>query len=338
MADTWAYGPAGANDRAGSDRAPATPEAAGVNSADPAVSPQPGGPLAAWTWLGIGAGAAAVGFLPWLITGLRLPLQNLWATSPLPGDMPIALLPFSQYSVTLVAAIMVIGATIAGLIGRTSRARQGRHGFGALTTGYLAVQAFAIVQTAVVVAGGLRLGGESAIYLAAIVAAAGASVVVGALVFGLIARTPPAGALVGFSIAAVATGWWLSALLVPNPVVVSEVQLALARLTQWVPAVLCGVAIAWCGIHTVGRVIAAITAVAAVVIGAAFATGVTSALGTRVLARYPAEMLDYGAQVFLQALGTTGLTVRPILATLIVAAVGLVFRVVLSHRQAPTPG
>jgi hypothetical protein len=324
----------GANGAAGTNGPAAGNERAGSDGATPPTTGHPDRPLNAWAWLGIGAAAAVIGLLPWLITGLHLPLQNLWQTSPLPAEMPIALLPFSQYSVTVVAAILVAGAAIAGLISRSTRSRQGRHGFAALTAGFLAVQVIALVQTAVVVAGGLRPGGESLIYLAAMVAAAAASVIVGALVFGLIARAPSAGALVGVSIAAVATGWWLGALLVPDPVVVSEAQLSLAQLTRWVPAILCGVAIGWCGIATVGRVIAAITAVAAVVIGSAFATGVTSALGTRVLARFPGEMLDYGVQVFLQALGTAELTVRPILITVIVAAVGLVVRVV-GRQRAP---
>jgi hypothetical protein len=317
---------------AGADGAGAVQGSTGA-AATGAAAAGPIRPLAAWLWLAIGVGAAAIGLLPWAVTGLRLPLQNLWEAATLPEQMPIALLPFSQYAVTLVAAVLVVGAAIAGLIARSTRARQGRHGFAALTAGYLTVQLIALVQTAVVVGDGLRPGTESVIYLAAMVAAAAASAVVGALVYGLIARTPRAGALIGLSIAAVAAGWWLSALLVPNPVVVSELQLTLARLTEWVPAILCGAAIAWCGISTVGRILAAITAVAAVVIGAAFATGVTSALGTRVLARFPAEMLDYGVQVFLQALGRPELTLRPIIATLVVAAVGLVLRVVLNTRQ-----
>ena len=38
-----------------------------------------------WAALLIGVGAALVGLLPWIITGMRLPLQNLWASSTLPG-------------------------------------------------------------------------------------------------------------------------------------------------------------------------------------------------------------------------------------------------------------
>lgn len=34
-------------------------------------------PLAAGWWVLIGVGSAVLGLLPWLVTGARLPLQNL---------------------------------------------------------------------------------------------------------------------------------------------------------------------------------------------------------------------------------------------------------------------
>ncbi|MCU1438326.1 MAG: hypothetical protein JWP66_1413 [Naasia sp.] len=49
----------------------------------------------------IGIGAALIGLPPWIVTGMRLPLQNLCAVEVRPEDMPVALLPFSNYVVTL---------------------------------------------------------------------------------------------------------------------------------------------------------------------------------------------------------------------------------------------
>ncbi|WP_146215847.1 hypothetical protein [Cryobacterium arcticum] len=291
-------------------------------------------PLGVWLWLGIGAGSAVVGLLPWIITGMRLPLQNLWDAATLPEQMPIGLLPFSQYAITLIAGILVIGAAIAGVVGRSFRDRLGRHGFATLAAGVFGAQLIAIVQTAVVVGAGLRPGTESTIYLAAVVAVAAASVVVGAVVFVLIARTSRPGALIGLSLAAVAAGWWVDALIAPSAGLVTPLQTTLLGLAQWLPAILCGVAIAWCGIHSVGRIIAALVALTAVVIGPALATAVTAAAGTRVLARYPAEMLDYGAQVFQQVLVTPELTLRPLLTTLVVAAAGLALLAVRRRRSA----
>jgi len=305
--------------------------------AHPPIGPGPASPqpLNAWAWLGIGVAAAVVGLLPWIITGMRLPLQNLWATGTPAAEMPFAFLPFSQYYITLVAALLVVGAAIAGVVARSTRARQGRHGFAALTAGALGGQLVAIVQTAGVVGPGLGPTGASLIYLVAVVAAALVSFAVGALVFVLIARMPRAGALIGLSLAAVAAGWWVSALIIPSPGFVSEMQTTLVGLVRWLPAILCGIAIAWCGVTSIGRVLAALTAVAAVAIGAAFATAVTSAAGSRVLARQLAEMLDYGVQVFGQALFTPALTLRPIVATLVVAIVGLGVAAVLRRDRLP---
>ncbi|TPW93097.1 hypothetical protein FJ656_35030, partial [Schumannella luteola] len=69
-----------------------------------------GGALAS---LGIGVAAALLGLLPWILTGMRLPLQNLWAFDALPEQMPVAWLPLSQYSVTFVLGILVVGAASA---------------------------------------------------------------------------------------------------------------------------------------------------------------------------------------------------------------------------------
>ena len=290
-------------------------------------------PLNTWAWVGIGAASAAVGFLPWAIRGMRLPLQNLWGSSTLPADMPMALLPFNQYFITLIAGIIVVGAATAGLVARSNRARQGRRGLAALTAGLLAVQVIAIVQSAAVVGGGLRPGRESIVYLVAVVAVAVASFLIGTLVYVLIARMPPPGALIGMAIAAIAVGWWLDALVLPDPVSVNEAQMALIGLVRWVPAFLCGAAIAWCGITTIGRVIAALVAIAALAIGPAFATAVTSAAAMRVLAPYPTEMLGYGVQVFQQALGNADLTLRPVVTATIVAAAGLALAGVLRRRR-----
>lgn len=58
--------------------------------------------LNVWWRLAIGAVSAVLGLLPWLITGMRLPLQNLWAADTAPDAMPIVLLPFSQYALSLI--------------------------------------------------------------------------------------------------------------------------------------------------------------------------------------------------------------------------------------------
>jgi hypothetical protein len=84
---------------------------AGVNGQSTVGTVAPASrPINTWKWLGIGAASAVVGLLPWIITGMRLPLQNLWGTNTLPEAMPIGLLPFNQYAIPLIAGILVVGA------------------------------------------------------------------------------------------------------------------------------------------------------------------------------------------------------------------------------------
>ena len=54
----------------------------------------------------------------------------------------------------------------------------------------------------------------------------------------------------------------------------------------------------------------------------ALTTAISSAAGTRVLARYPAEMASFGAQVFTQAVLTPALVLPPIVIALAVALLG----------------
>ena len=92
-----------------------------------------------------GIASAAVGLLPWLITGLTLPLQNLWNVDTLPADMPRTLLPFSQYALTLIVGLIVVGSAIAGGIARAKRETQPRLALVAVIVGVLAVQIAATI-------------------------------------------------------------------------------------------------------------------------------------------------------------------------------------------------
>ena len=296
------------------------------------LEPKPVGSL---IFLPIGAASAIIGLLPWLITGMRLPLQNLWATAAPPAGMPIVLLPFSQYSALLIVAMLLIGATIAGIVGRAMPARHPGPALVALMGGVLIIQAIATVQTAVTVSKGLREGTASTIYLAALVGGTVAAILLGVAVLALIARAPKAGAVIGVSIAAIAFSSWLSGLVFPinGIVTASPLTTVLGQVVRYVPAVIIGVTIAWCGINTVGRVIASIASLLLLWVGPTLVTAVSAAIGSRVLAQYPAEMLDYGVQVFRSALGMPELWLPTLALAIAVAVVGLVALRTISKRS-----
>lgn len=281
------------------------------------------GPLPTALCMLLGVAAALVGLLPWLVTGARLPLQNLWATETRPEQMPHVLLPFNQYAVVLVIAVLVTGAAAAGLGARMLRPRLLRRGVLAVGAGVLLVQVTALVQTATVVRAGLSERQASTVYLAGLVLVAVLSVLVGAVALTLTAVAPPAGAVVGLSVGALALGPWLSGLAFPfGSVATSPVSPALLAALRWAPAVLVGITIGWAGLRSAGRVLAALVGLLLLWVVPALTAGLVNAGGSRVLARDPAEMVRYAVEVFTAALTTPAIAVPPLaLAALVAAAV-----------------
>jgi hypothetical protein len=292
-------------------------------------------PVRSLVFLPIGVAAAIVGLLPWLITGMRLPLQNLWATGAQPGQMPIALLPFSQYEIFLVAAVLVIGATIAGIAGRAVPARHPGTALLSLMGGVLLVQVIATVQTAIVVGQGLSARPESKIYLVALLGGSVVAILIGVGLLALIARAPRAGALIALTIAAIAFSSWLGGILFPMTRVTTTVPVTvmLGEVMLAVPAVIVGLAIAWCGVATVGRVIAALVSLALLWTGPALVTAVSAASGSRVLAHYPSDMVDQAVRVFWGALLLPQLWLPSLGLAIVVAAIGLVARWLIAKRS-----
>lgn len=283
-------------------------------------------PVRWWLCLLVGAAAAVVGLLPWLVGGMRLPLQNLWATDDLPDAYPLVLLPFSQYFLSTIAALLIVGAAFAGIAARATRSLQRRFGVAWVLVGLLVVQVTAIVQTTVAVRDGLQDRFESDLYLAALVAVAVLANLIGAFVMILIAAAPRAGAVIGLAIAAVLSSTWLGGLLIPEPAFAGPEAGPALFVLRWLPAVLVGAAIAWGGLGTVGRVIAAAVALVVLWIGPALITAVTYAAGSRVLLREPEGLLDAALGVFRSAVTMPELVVPPLVVAVVVAAAGLVLR------------
>lgn len=321
-----------------------------VSPEDPSVSPVARVAREAWSeadrsaahppqWrgafasLGIGLAAAVLGLLPWILTGMRLPLQNLWVVTVPPEQMPIAWLPLSQYTATIVLGMLVLGGAVAGLAARALAARLPARAPLSIAAGLLLVQIVAVAQSAQVLESGLRVGDEAAFYLLACIAVAVTGVLGGVLAFALVARAPRAGAVIGLVIGALATGWWLGALLPPFGVLSTEVAYGpLPGILRWVPAVLVGAAIAWGGVRTTGRVVAAVVGILLLWVVPALATGVTSAVGSRILLRDLPELFDYGWGVFRMALLMPELAAPPLIVALAVAAMGIVARELLARR------
>jgi hypothetical protein len=296
---------------------------------------RPGADPRAGAWamaLPLGIVAAMLGLLPWWAGGARLPLQDLWESSVRAAAMPLVLLPFSQYFVVLIFALIVVGAAAAGIGGRVLRV--GGWGVLLLVAGVLLVQISATVQTALVVREGVQDRLESTIYVGGLTAGTGLSVLVGVVVTVLIARAPRAGALIGLTIGAIGMASWTSALI--DPARTGESPLSdLLVIVPWIAPVLTGVAIAWSGIDTAGRVLSALLAIVLVWVAPAVTTAIVSALGSRTLLRAGGDVIEYGVGVFRLTLLTPELALGPILTTVIVAGAGLLVRLLIRRRSRP---
>jgi hypothetical protein len=81
-------------------------------------------------------------------------------------------------------------------------------------------------------------------------------------------------------------------------------------------------------------VLAAIVALAMLWIGPALITAVSYAAGSRVLARHPEEMIEAAVDVFRSASTTPEVVVPPLVVAVVVAALGLVGRLVVRRGRA----
>ncbi|WP_430646154.1 hypothetical protein [Agromyces sp. GXS1127] len=308
-----------------------------ADSADPAREPTRSRPIRWWLCLLIGAAAAGLGLLPWLVTGMRLPLQNLWATADLPDAYPLVLLPFSQYFLSTIAALLIVGAAFAGIAGRATRARQRRFGVAWMLVGLLIVHVAAIVQTTLVVRDGLQDRVESDLYLAALVGIAVLANLIGVLVMLLVAAAPRGGAVIGLAIAAVLSSAWLGLLLIPEPAFAGPAAEPALFVLRWLPAVLVGAAIGWAGVGTAGRAVASVVALLILWVGPALITAVSYAAGSRVLLRRPDELLDAAAEVFRSAVTMPEVVVPPLVVAVVVAVIGIVARALVRRGRATGP-
>ena len=279
-----------------------------------------------------------VGLLPWLLTGMRLPLQNLWAAPTTPEDMPMVMLPLNQYYVTVVLALVVTGYGVAGLVVRALGARVPPRAVAAVGAGALAVHLVATVQSMAAVTSGLAGRAASVVYLAALLALVVGAVLVGSSVLALITARPRGAAVVGLSVLGLALGPW-SATSVPPPDTGAEQALSwvLADVVRWIPAVVVGVAIAWGGLGRLSRVAAALGALLVLWIGSAALTAVSNAAGSRALLRHPAELLAYASEVFEAALLQRDQVVASLLVAVVVAAGGTALHHLFRPDGVPTP-
>jgi hypothetical protein len=212
-----------------------------------------------------------------------------------------------------------------------------------IALGVLFVFAVVGVQASVVVADGLEPSSPATFYLTAVIAVVLVSLAMAVAVLLLIGRAPVPGVTVGLVLAALAAGIWLGALITPFGSVAADEATFWFRqfahaVARWVPAILAGIALGWCGVRTAGRVLAVVDGLLLLWIGPLATTAVSAATGTRILLQYPAEMVDYGLGILRMELGMPELVVPQIFAAVVVAVLWILGRRVLRARSGKRVG
>lgn len=288
---------------------------------------------AAWAVL-IGLVGAVVGVVPWLLTDMTLPLQNIWEDrNALPEAMPTALLPLSQYYLVASAAMVVVGAAFAGAIARlvSSRGRPVRMWL--VVVSAIAVQGIALAQTTWALQGGLEDSSRARVYLYGMVAGICVAIAIGALVTVAIGKAGVAATTIAITVTALALTQWLPVLVNPigelptydidRPAIVREAQ-------RWLPFVMVGAAVGWCGIETVRRALASVFSLMSLWVGSAAIVAFNYAIGSRIYLQNPSELIPAATDVFRMALTSFELP-RHMAVTVVIAVIVAVIVAVMLY-------
>ncbi|MFW2513760.1 hypothetical protein ACNI3K_08270 [Demequina sp. SO4-13] len=284
----------------------------------------------------VGVVSAVIGLLPWLISGMRLPLQFIWATDARPEDMPFALLPLSGTYLVATVAMVVVGSALAGTAVRIA-ARLGRPPRVRLVAvGAAAVQAVALVQASSVVSGGLEESSRAQVYLWGMVAGVCVGIIIGLLVMAGIGRADIASATIAITFAALALTQWLPFLARPigsGPLYDADIPAIVWETEKWLPFLIVAVAVGWCGVASLKRAAASMVSLASLWIGYAAVIAFNWAVGTRINLQYPSELVSTTSRVFVESLTSFGIPGRMLVTVVLAAMIAVVLNAVRIVRQ-----
>ncbi|UFU03061.1 hypothetical protein LQF12_00160 [Ruania suaedae] len=277
--------------------------------------------LPLWVYAPAGLVTVVIGLLPWLRSGPRLPLQNLWAARTAPEQMPLALLPLNQYYLVPLLGMLVTAGLLSGLLARLEP-RQRRRRSTLLTAvgmfaGFLAVG----VPSGLVLAGGLEESARATVYLAGVLTWTILSAFAAVLVLGLVGRGRRGAVAIAMSLAAAPVGAWAQYLFAADPSTAAPGLVETVGSLRWLPAVLVGLALAWCGIRLSAKIAAWVLSLVVLWVMPAVLTAISYVAGYR--NAEVGERIGSGLDVLAAAMapGTAG---PPVLVALAIGVVGAV--------------
>lgn len=275
----------------------------------------PSGPRPRILSLAIGVAGGILGLLPWPVSAWRLA-----------DSTPFVVLPISQERALLLFSLVVLGGVFAGLAVHFAGRRRGLAAWPA-ALGVASVHLIAVGLSFLELADELRLGSggdeKELIYFGGMLAGTVAAVLTAQLGLHLTSHPSVGVVSVGIALAAVPfatwVGWWFVAFgEVGSPTF-------LPTLMRWLPAVVVGAALVWCGVRPVWRrLVAWVMALLSLWGVSALFAAIEYALGIRDLpagatAREPARVL---AMVFEE-------NWMPVVAAFAIAVAGTVVRMLV---------
>lgn len=286
----------------------------------------------AFVGFAVGIVAGVMGLVPWLIGGGILPLQNLWATETLPNDMPFVLLPVSQYAVITVFVLILVGGVFAGLTMHLLARRRSFLAWPA-AIGLLIVHAYAVAQSFTVVANGLDNGRRSALYFVGMLGGAVVAMLLAQTAFWLASRRSTGPVALAIGLSAVPFVVWIRQIVVAvsGP---SGMPMPITELLRWLPALIVGVTLVWCGLRPARRLAVWLVVLVALWVIPALFTTIQYGLGMRVLNGDLSEMASASSQVLPLALREE---VLPALLALALGVVGVIVREAVQRRKPSQP-
>jgi hypothetical protein len=250
--------------------------------------------------------------------------------------MPVSLLPLSQYELTTIVALLTVGGAAAGLAVRIWSPARRRLVTWCAAAGVLVVQFTAAVQSFTVLDGGLTGGTMASLYFAGLLAGVAASLAAALVAHLLLCSRSRSLAALGAGLMAVPLASWTVEWVV-GFVGHINVPVAVPSIAHWIPAILVGCALAWCGLRPARRTAVWAVNLALLWLVPALFISVNYVLGTRILAGDLQEMLLMSRQILAATLGPEGGAVPKILLALVIALAGLGAKSIAARRRPDVP-
>ncbi|KGN31522.1 hypothetical protein N802_03905 [Knoellia sinensis KCTC 19936] len=290
---------------------------------------RPGRVLPGWAVFVLSASAFwVVGFLPWIVGGMRLPSSPAWPTFP-PNSTPLVVLPFGEYQVLQLFVSSVIGGTAALVVARLSHPHV-RHPRLIAAFGAVVALVVSVTQTLLPIRPALAPGIEAKLLLTALIVTVLVSALVGLVVGSGVAKGSGWPWLLGGAVAASLAGSWFADVVMRGPEAAPQWVVQVAQWSPWISGVLLGLVLAVFGFRPMARLLGWAVALGVAWVMPSLLTAAHHAMD--IARRSPLrrsdirEVLDAGRDVFVQSLLPGNHLIGPLVLAVVIGVVGSVGR------------